>query len=282
MLNSDGRTVTLSTSTLAEGLSYTITINNVADLASNTIAPNSQEIFQFSPILLPNGLIGYWSFDESSGSIALDLSSNGNDGTVHGSQWTSNAKIGGALEFDGTDDYVDIRNIDVPGSAITIALWFRAEDFEPSDVRLISKATSTSEQDHYWMLSAIDGPKLRFRLKAGGTTTTLIANSPTLALNTWTHVVATYNGSIMNIYKDGVLVASRSKSGALDISSAVPAWIGRNPTSGYGSWNGQIDEVRIYDRALDEDEIAQLVSQPDIPTDVTAPAAPSNLRVIED
>ena len=160
---------------------------------------------------------------------------------------------------------------------MSIALWFKADDYSPSDVRLCSKSTGTSEQDHYWMLSIIDGPNLRFRLKTNGSTSTLVAGSGTLELGVWTHAVATYDGSAMRIYKDGVLVGSVGKSGSVSADPGVPAWIGRNP-DGYGPWDGIIDEVRIYERALSQDEIATLFSgAPGDPPD--PPEPPTNLGV---
>ena len=60
--------------------------------------------------LPPNnlGLIGYWSFDDESGTVATDHSGNGNDGTLQGDPTWTNGKKGGALDFDGSDDYVDL------------------------------------------------------------------------------------------------------------------------------------------------------------------------------
>ncbi|MFQ6120757.1 MAG: hypothetical protein ACE5KE_12850 [Methanosarcinales archaeon] len=53
-----------------------------------------------------NGTVAYWTFDEGSGNIAHDISGNGNDGSVYGASWTS-GKVGKALDFDGSNDYVD-------------------------------------------------------------------------------------------------------------------------------------------------------------------------------
>ncbi len=127
------------------------------------------------------------------------------------------------------------------------------------------------------MLSIVDGPKLRFRLKTDGLTSTLVAGSGTLDLGVWTHAVATYDGVAMRIYKDGILVGNLSKSGSLSTDPAVPARIGRNP-DGYGPWDGIIDDLRIYDRALNEEEIATLFSgAPEDPPGLLDP--PTNLGV---
>ena len=67
-------------------------------------------------------LIAYWKLDEGSGNLALDSSTNGNDGTVHGDPVWTTGKIDGALSFDGIDDYVDVGDIDLT-EAFTIAAW---------------------------------------------------------------------------------------------------------------------------------------------------------------
>lgn len=209
---------------------------------------------------ITTGLVGHWKFDEGSGISAADSSGNGNSGTVtNGPTWTT-GKINSALSFDGTDDYVTLGTMDVPGSAVTIAMWVKADSFSSTiDTRFISKANSTAESGHWWMLGQTNsgGDKLRFRLKAGGSTATLIASSGTLPLNAWFHAVATYDGSTMRLYKDGVEVGSLAKSGALNTDSTIPVNIGRNP-DGSNYMDGATDDVRIYNRTLSVSEISAL------------------------
>ncbi len=209
------------------------------------------------------GLLAYYSLDEGSGgTVAWDSSGNGHHGTlVNGAQWFE----GMAVEFDGQNDYIDLGGLDVPGGAITLAAWFKSDDLlncSSGDCRLISKATSTSEGDHYFMLSTIregGSTRLRFRLKTGGTTTTLIASSGDLEGDVWVHAAAVYNGSYMRLYKDGDLVGTTTKSGSIATNSSVPVWIGGNPDGPTSMpWQGTIDEVRIYSQALTASEIRTL------------------------
>ena len=168
-------------------------------------------------------------------------------------------QMGDALVFDGIDDAVDLGPIDVSGTGLTIALWFRADNFDTSDARFLSKADGQLDQDHYWMLSALNRDQLRIRLRAGGNTTTLISPDETLSTNTWTHVAATYDGSFMRLYKNGVEVASTAKTGVLDTNGTVDAAIGNQPTTASGGarpFDGLIDDLRIYDRALSAAELA--------------------------
>jgi PKD repeat protein len=136
----------------------------------------------------------------------------------------------------------------------------RADNFDQMDGRLVSKATGTGEQDHYWMVSTIDQTGLRFRLKTGGQTTTLKSSPGVVQAGTWHHVAAVYDGSQMRLYRDGEQVASKGKSGSLSTSGSVPAALGDQPQGGR-SFDGLLDEVRLYGRALSADEVLALYEE---------------------
>ncbi|MHA2428754.1 MAG: LamG domain-containing protein, partial [Candidatus Hermodarchaeia archaeon] len=216
---------------------------------------------------ITSGLIAYWKLDETSGTVAADSSSNGQDGSlVNGPVWSAGF-IDGGLDFDGTDDYVDVGQFDINGNALTIAAWFKADTFDHlryKDGRIVSKAVGIRTADHYWMLSSIDDsgiPRLRFRLKTSGTTSTLIASSGDLEPGVWIHAAVIYDGSTMKIYKDGVLVGDTPKSGNIDSGPTAQVWIGNNPpTDSSKPFDGMIDDVRLYDRALTEEEIQELMN----------------------
>jgi len=206
-----------------------------------------------------DGLVAYWAFDESGGSLAND-EVGGNDAILeNGATFTSAGVYGNSAKFDGVDDYADAGFLNVSGKALTIALWFKADDFGVSDARLISKATDVAEQAHYFMLSTFNNT-LRFRLKtADGNTATLIAGSGSLKTQTWYHAAAVYNGSSMKIYLNGQEIGSISKSGSLATSNNTPVWIGNNPLFADRAFDGNIDEVRIYNRALSASEIQDIM-----------------------
>jgi hypothetical protein len=218
---------------------------------------------------LLSGLIVYWTFDDGSGSTASDVTSNGNEGTLFGPVWTT-GQIDGALEFDGLNDYVDVGPLDIMGNEMTISAWARADSFAtPSrDNRLIAKATGTAADNHWWMLSTIvsgGATRLRFRLKTegNGLTDSLIASSGDITIGEWFHAVVTYDGLVMRVYKDGQEVGNAAKSGGggrISTDPGVGVSIGRNP-DGYGEWNGGIDDVRIYNRALTAHEVFDLYNQ---------------------
>ena len=169
------------------------------------------------------------------------------------------------MSFDGTDDRVEAGHFDVSGSALTLAAWIHPEalgNCSSNDCRILSKSTGTAEGDHYFMLSTISesgATRLRFRLKTGGVTKTLIAGSGDLPENQWLHAAAVYDGSDMKLFLDGTEVGTTSKSGIISQDPSVPVWIGGNPTEpGSKPWRGRIDDVRVYDRALTATELADL------------------------
>jgi hypothetical protein len=206
-----------------------------------------------------SGLFAHWQFSEGSGTTTVDATGNTNPGTIYGSGWAP-GRNGNGLIFDGIDDYVSVWAFDVPGSAMTISAWFKADALQNPDPRIISKASGAAEQDHYFMLSTtvVSGAgRLRFRLKTGGTTKTLIASSGDIPTGQWVHAVARYNGSRMTLYLNGVQVGSLAATGAMTGNSNVPVAIGRNPQP-YAAFDGTIDEIRIYTRALNTNEIRSL------------------------
>lgn len=209
-----------------------------------------------------SGLLAHYALDEGSGTTAWDSSGNGFTGTLtNGPHWID----GMAVDFDGNDDYIDLGPIDVPGSAVTLAAWFKSDDLlncSSGQCRLISKSTGTAEDAHYFMLSTTQeggSIRLRFRIKTGGVTETLIASSGNLAPGEWVHAAAVYDGSQMRLFKNGQLVGSTAKSGSISPNGSVPVWIGGNPDGATSMpWDGLIDDVRIYDKALTASEIQAL------------------------
>lgn len=218
-------------------------------------------------------LVGHWTFDDG---VGVDSSASGYDGTVSGATPVS-GQIGEALSFDGSDDFVGLPNFDIPGDAMTLAAWIYADGFRSPymDNRIISKSTSTANSAHYFMLSGInhDGqPHLRFRLKTQGNTSTLVGTGAPITLGQWHHVAAVYDGAEMRLYLDGAPVGALAKSGTIDQNAGVPVNIGRNP-DGYGTFDGDLDDVRVYSTALSEAQIQGLMNPESSSSNVAPEAA---------
>jgi hypothetical protein len=120
--------------------------------------------------------------------------------------------------------------------------------------------------------------RLRFRLKAGGVTSTLIASSGDINNGDVFHVAAIYDGTTMRLYKDGIEVGSLAKTGAIDANNTVEAWIGGNPAIAVSRpWKGSLANVRIYQKSLTPAEVITVMNTDEV-ADITAPVI-SNIQV---
>ncbi|MCK5924192.1 MAG: hypothetical protein KAG66_24870, partial [Methylococcales bacterium] len=215
------------------------------------------------PITTGPQLIAGYPFEEGNGATVFDLSGNGHNGTLTGGAVRNlSGETGEAIEFNGTDSSINLGAVDITTPAMSIALWFKPDDFGTSDARLISKANGTSSSAHYWMISTLSTAgqhRLRFRLKTeNGGTATLIGNAA-LIPGAWTHVTATYDGFNMKLFQNSIEVGSLAKTGAVSTSSSIDAWIGSNPgNSRY--FDGLIDDVRLYGEALDGTTIQDIIA----------------------
>ncbi|MFC1462763.1 LamG domain-containing protein, partial [Verrucomicrobiota bacterium] len=188
------------------------------------------------------------------------------DGALDGNPvWQPSAgHLGGTLQCDG-DDRVSAGSFDITGSALTISVWVRMTSIagDADEARYVSKASSTSENDHYWMLgNYLNGTAARFRLKtSSGGTATLVSGEGVLSLNMWHHVAAIYDGTNMYIFADGAKVAETPRSGSLSTSGSIGVALGNQP-DGAGSRGliGQLDDVRLYNRALPQEELQILTN----------------------
>ena len=236
------------------------------------LAPGAEASAVFTRLAEP-GAVAHWRFDERFGATAYDSSGQGRTGTVVGAA-RATGRFDQALTFDGSDDRVEAGTWNVAGTGLTLCAWMRlAGPYADNDARLVSKAVGSAEQDHAWMLSLTGGApdiRLRFRLKTGGTTTTLIAGGGTVHTGAWHHAAAVYNGTTMRLYLDGTNVGETAKSGEIASSSAA-IFVGANPPAAYAPFAGELDDVRIYNLALTGDEIIAVRSGP------AAPAAPTLL-----
>ncbi|HLU46556.1 MAG TPA: immunoglobulin domain-containing protein, partial [Planctomycetota bacterium] len=251
--------VTLTVAPLSFGTIYDVSMDGVADLAAT---PNlSASTFE---LLFDPRLVARWTFDEGRGFDAADSGPHGHDATTYASGWIHDTPDGSShsLRFNGTSDWVDAGTIDVDGNALTLSAWFRAEDLVDG-ARILSKATGVGNEEHFFMLAIgrVSGGayRLAFRVRTGTATTNFVATSGDLSANEWHHAVAVYNGTQMRLSLDGVLVASRSKTGLLAVDPTVPVAIGNQPAlAGGRPFSGLLDDVRIYRGALTDAEIAAL------------------------
>jgi len=280
--------ITLTTSTIGADIRFTIDgsdpdqaslpystpflLTNSGVVKARAYAPALQP----SPIASENYLIGddglvhHWRFDETTGTTAFDAEGTADGTLTNGPNWDPLGQLNGCLSFDGVDDRVDVGNFSVGSSlGITIAFWMRLNDLNDPESRMVSKASGTSSSEHDWMVSMIDNDDLRFRLKTNGTSSTLASSGVNVSANTWYHVAASYDGSNMQLFLDGTLIASMGKTG-IPAASAAAVAIGNQPAgAGDRPFDGKLDDVRVYDRGLTQAEVQAIMSPVDCPEDVT-------------
>ncbi len=199
------------------------------------------------------GLVGYWTFNEGTSTRAIDQSGNGNHGDITGSVWTT-GKFSKALSFDGTgNQLVTIPHSTTmsPTDAVTVSAWVYITE---STNRGILEKTISGAVNRQFLLFTEGG---RFQFRVVKTTYYTVASDENVPLNTWVHVVGTYDGATVRIYINGVLqAATQSIAGPLDGGSGVTV-IGSLGSSAY-RMNGKIDEVRLYNRALSQSDVSAL------------------------
>jgi hypothetical protein len=205
----------------------------------------------------PPGLIGYWTFDEGQGTTAFDSSGNGLHGTLRGGPTWTLGQLGGALDFNGTTAYVEIPHhplLSITGE-ITIAAWTNMRATSSGEMAILSKG-SWAVNDLPYELTEQRGGVIFWQLYNDAGRDTCSPNSP--AAGEWHHIAATYDGHSFKCYIDGTLGEEWAYAGAMPTNTAAVT-IGRR--SGGGTFfNGMIDDVQLWKRALPEAEINQIMT----------------------
>ncbi|MHC4110088.1 MAG: LamG domain-containing protein [Planctomycetota bacterium] len=215
------------------------------------------EVWKFKTRIV---LISLWKFDEGSGTTAYD-SAGTNDGTINGAQWAT-GRFGGALNFDGYNDYVDMADTVKGhlGTNYTVLVWIKA------DTLFSNKAISAYRH-------SIDGNPVLFQIGHGYADVGFVVRDNSLNIatatytnvlttNAWYHIAGTREENDVNIYVNGV--SGMPGSGTIGAISSDNLKIGAlrfggNPISNH--FDGVIDDVHIYNRALTAGEIWELYQE---------------------
>lgn len=214
-----------------------------------------------------NVIAPLWKLDESSGAIASDASFSGASGALFNNPTWTTGKINGGLSFDGVNDYVETGyTANLP--KWTIATWVKSPAAPSS-----APASGPINRDKNFQISW-NHPNATFRgaadVRVGGTW--YAASFGPLQGNTWYHLAATYDGENLKAYKDGVLITTNSTPSGNPFNETASLKFGRH-ANGSQYFNGTVDQVRIYNRALDDNEVAGLAQ-----IDATPPSSVSGLN----
>jgi hypothetical protein len=226
------------------------------------------------------GPVGWWKMDECQGTTINDSSINGNvgtwSGTGSGSQtavgtcttsstaWGNGAtgKYNSSINFDGTDDYVEASDnaiLDIGNNPFSLSAWVK-KGSGSLDRYIIAKGVPNTSG---YTLSLENANFIFFRagtqLMSNQSLSYATAVYNVTALDTnWHHILATQNTTDMRIYIDGTLAAYRTVTDPGDKSSSQNFDIGRRVDNNSGFFNGQIDDVRVYNYALTATQVQNI------------------------
>jgi hypothetical protein len=202
-----------------------------------------------------DGLIGFWTLDKSDteGGTVKDIFG-GNDGTIKGDPETAEGRIEEGMEFDGTEDRVEIpKDLMVGLESFTIECWFSYEN--SANWRWM---VGGGPQWNYGLGMCIHSGSniVRYHLKTDKGSFYTGNGKTALTPGEWYHIAYTYDGKTAKSYVEGEVDFEQPLTGVVQIDPTTLA-------IGAGYWNngeyfvGIIDEVRIYDRALSGDEVTR-------------------------
>jgi len=201
------------------------------------------------------GLVGGWKFDETTGSTATDSSGGNHNGTLVGNAKWAKGKIGGAVELDGHNSFVRIADKSAfdMGDQTTIACWVNIHAVPAEWMAIVTKG------DNAWRLSTYrQDRKVHFSVNDSSRIAGL-NGSATINADEWHHLAAVYNGSVIQLYIDGKLDATQPWTGGIGKNDS-DVLIGENAQRPGRCFDGLIDDVRIYNCALSENDIKALAA----------------------
>jgi concanavalin A-like lectin/glucanase superfamily protein/galactose oxidase-like protein/Big-like domain-containing protein len=196
------------------------------------------------------GLVGAYGFEETTGTDTVDSSGGARTGTLNGPTRSLTGKFGSALSFDGINDWVtipDANALDLT-NAMTLEAWVRPSAIS-SWRTVLMKEQSGGLAYGLYANSNTNRPSAHITTSSEQDT----RGTAQLALNTWTHLAVTYDGTTLRLFVNGVQASSKAIGGSIVTTTGVLR-IGGN-----GVWPewfaGLIDEVRLYNRVLTAAEV---------------------------
>jgi hypothetical protein len=199
-------------------------------------------------------LVGRWKLDEGSGTTAADATGNGHNGTLQGNpQWVEGL-FGGALEFGGNPDRVDVPYSEQlnPENEFSVTVWANVDPAGSGHRSPITSRDDTPQRGY--IIYCTPGNVWQFWIGAGSGWANV--TGPDVELGEWTHVSGVYSADGLKLYVNGDLEAEGA--GTLSPNTQQRVSIGAGATEGEGGnyyFVGKIDDVRVYDTALSQEHI---------------------------
>lgn len=221
-------------------------------------------------------LVGEWTFDSDQGSVVSDSSGNQNNGLLYGTVSRVPGEQASALDFTGAPGGVQVPDSpSLEPSAVTVAAWVENAGSPGRFRYILAKGWSGCISTSYGLYT---GPAGGLQFYVGRDTGTPYVRSPNIGQSVWNgawHLaVGTFDGSVVRLYVDGVEVGSGSAAPgpiAYGLSGSNDLFIGDYPGCAHRTFEGEIDDVRIWNTAFSPAQIAALMPQPPAPQAGVAP-----------
>ena len=211
--------------------------------------------------------VGVWLFDDGRGEVAKDSSRNGNDGDLLNDggdipQWVKGQQ-GQALDFDGVGSYVELgtnEDFDVDGS-ISIVSWVNfGGPGAGNGIIMIKQEPTGTPGASYGLVFLAATSKVGLSMETDKAAWRDYLSNDAMEFDTWTHVAGTYEPGELNVYIDGKVNAEHVADGNIDPTTG-PLYIGREDAWAKEQFKGTVDEIAIFDRALSEEEVNEIMDK---------------------
>jgi len=241
---------TMEPGPLASGTTYYWRV----DETDMTNKKNAGEVWSFTTrpeIAKTNNLVGWWKLEDENSGTAVDYSGWDRNGALLGNPKWVDGYQGGAMEFDGVDDYVD-TNFNTDLASWTVCTWVTS----PRAPAATSPTGPVHREANFQINWNHGTDAFRGAAALRVANTWYSAGFGSLTGNTWYHLTATYDGVALLTYVNGELAATNATPKGNPDAEAGTLKFGRHATA-TNFFAGTVDDVRLYDRALTQDEIKQ-------------------------
>jgi prepilin-type N-terminal cleavage/methylation domain-containing protein len=243
-------------------LSSPIDTNSIRFVKAGAILTNSSSFGQNKTLIASSylrihasGLVVWWKFDETSGLTAADSSGSGNNGTLTnmvGNEWTT-GQINGALAFNGNKEFVTVANLSNQlGTNYTVSWWAEPNQLAVAENIVLGTDSTNHDFDYYQ-----NGANLCIRAHNSSNNDITVSN--VFFVGQWVNICVVGDSNGTRVYIDGNSIPAGTTSVTKSTTSGYSLNVGAYPT-GTNSFNGTIDDVRVYNRALSTTEITALAN----------------------
>jgi len=243
---------------------YSFKAKAIDDLGASTLS-DPISISVVSTGAVTDTLVLHYSFDADEGAIVTDQSGNNHTGTVNGlPTWNPEGRLGGALCFDGSNDYVRVpRQPDLEPTEITMAAWIRLAEPATTHQLVMFKKNPRDFCHEGYRMGFTEGTLFQTLASSGGVQHRVNA-SGTIPTGEWVHVAATFKQPDMRLYVNGEPRGQMAHDYPISHEPTRDVLIGAGDN--YldildGFLKGDIDEVKLFNRALTPQEVGQVYSE---------------------